>query len=67
MANGDSVTHTQTGAEESTLRRWAKEFKDKMQSWAGELESKAMIGLVNAFNSLAYLPTLFTAWNMHYV
>lgn len=30
-----------TGAEESTLRRWRKEFLHKMQHWAGSLEAKA--------------------------
>lgn len=30
-----------SGAEESTLRRWRKEFHYKMQHWAGNLEAKA--------------------------
>lgn len=30
-----------SGAEESTLRRWRKEFHYKMQHWAGILEAKA--------------------------
>jgi hypothetical protein len=41
MENGFSFNQTETGAEESTLRRWQKEFQGKMQVWAGKLESLA--------------------------
>jgi transposase len=41
LVKGPSFNQAETGAEESTLRRWQREFHGKMQSWAGELESKA--------------------------
>jgi hypothetical protein len=41
LSKGYSFTQMQTGAEDSTLRRWQKEFREKMQSWAGRLESNA--------------------------
>lgn len=41
LAKGFSFNQTQAGAEESTLRRWHKEFQGKIQAWAGRLESLA--------------------------
>jgi hypothetical protein len=41
LTKGLSFNHTETGAEESTLRRWHREFQGKMQVWTGKLESLA--------------------------
>jgi hypothetical protein len=40
MADGGKLSQAPSGAEESTVRRWRKEFRDKIQQWVGKLESR---------------------------
>jgi hypothetical protein len=39
LTSGGSLDKAPGGAEESTLRRWLKEFQGKIRDWAGQLES----------------------------
>lgn len=55
ILEGCPLTLVSSGAEESTLRRWQKEFKRKLQSWAGSLESKAS-GLFGEYPDLLSIP-----------
>jgi len=38
--DGGKLSQAPSAAEESTLRRWRKEYGGKMQEWAGLLESR---------------------------
>jgi hypothetical protein len=40
LADGGKLSKAPSSAEESTLRRWRREFSYKMQQWAGSLESR---------------------------
>ncbi|MDP2729353.1 MAG: DUF6431 domain-containing protein [Dehalococcoidales bacterium] len=40
LYGGGMLSESPSGAEESTLWRWRKEYSHKMQEWAGLLESK---------------------------
>ena len=40
LCDGGQLSQAPSAAEESTLRRWWKEYRAKMQEWAGLLESR---------------------------
>ena len=40
LYEGGQLAKAPTSAEESTLRRWRREFSYKLQQWAGSLESR---------------------------
>jgi len=40
LCDGGKLSQAPSAAEESTLRRWWKEYSAKMQEWAGLLESR---------------------------
>jgi transposase-like protein len=40
ILGGGKISESPSGASESTLWRWRKEFSDKMVEWAGILEAK---------------------------
>jgi hypothetical protein len=39
LFNGGKLNDSPSGADESTLRRWWKEFRQKLPQWAGLLEA----------------------------
>lgn len=42
MYDGGNLSLSPSGAEESTLRRWYREFNHKMKGWSGLLYGKVM-------------------------
>jgi len=42
LFNGGQLSRVESGADESTLRRWWKEFSPKLENWAGRLEGRIL-------------------------
>ncbi len=54
--DGGKLSESPSGADESTLRRWLKEFSRKMPEWAGSVEARAF-ELYNRALSFIHLPS----------
>ncbi len=63
LLDGGKLSEAPSGADESTLRRWWREFSHKLQEWAGQLEarvfqvSRQVTGLLHDPNPLKRLET----------
>lgn len=55
LTTGGRMSGAPGGAEESTLRRWLKEFQGKIRDWAGQLEA-ILYRLQQRLASLTRLP-----------
>ena len=75
LYDGGKLSEAPSEADESTLRRWWREFSYKLQEWAGELEARVfqvfhrIPGLLDDPDpltrmeaSLSRLPALPSAW-----
>jgi hypothetical protein len=78
LFDGGKLSESPSGADESTLRRWRKEFSHKMQEWAGLLEARVLRLIDRAPHiiqlsvhplkrleqALSYLPALPLSWTV---